>query len=176
LLEVKALGTRLLIGRQGALQAGHKCGSLMIQPSAPDMDFVAGQELGRLVDHHPDLPQAMSLAMILQILNALAYIHQRGILHRDLKPANILVRRDYTIALTDFGIAHRSGSELTQLGDLLGSPLYMAPEQLRGEWLDCRADLFSVGVLLYYLLTHRKPFVAGSSIFEARATEALHCA
>ncbi|MFZ4790153.1 MAG: serine/threonine-protein kinase [Candidatus Competibacteraceae bacterium] len=126
------------------------------------MDFVAGQELGRLVDHHPDLPQAMSLAMILQILNALAYIHQRGILHRDLKPANILVRRDYTIALTDFGIAHCSGSELTQLGDLLGSPLYMAPEQLRGEWLDCRADLFSVGVLLYYLLTHRKPFVAGS--------------
>lgn len=126
------------------------------------MDFVAGQELGRLVDHHPDLPQAMSLAMILQVLNALAYVHQQGIIHRDLKPANILVRRDYTIALTDFGIAHCSGSELTQLGDLLGSPLYMAPEQLRGESLDCRADLFSVGVMLYYLLTHRKPFVADS--------------
>ena len=126
------------------------------------MDFVSGQELGRLVEQRPDLPPAMSLAMILQILNALAYIHQKGIIHRDLKPANILVRQDYAIALTDFGIAHCSGSELTQLGDLLGSPLYMAPEQLRGEALDHRADLFAVGVILYYLLTHRKPFIADS--------------
>lgn len=126
------------------------------------MDFVSGQELGRLVEQRPDLPPAMSLAMILQILNALAYIHQKGVIHRDLKPANILVRQDYAIALTDFGIAHCSGSELTQLGDLLGSPLYMAPEQLRGEALDHRADLFAVGVILYYLLTHRKPFIADS--------------
>lgn len=126
------------------------------------MDFVAGQELGRLIEHRPDLPPAMILAMILQTLNALAYVHQQGIIHRDLKPANIMVRQDYAIALTDFGIAHCRGSELTQLGDLLGSPLYMAPEQLRGEPLDCRADLFSVGVILYYLLTHRKPFIADS--------------
>ena len=126
------------------------------------MEFIAGQELGRLIEQRPDLPPAMSLAMILQILNALAYVHQQGIIHRDLKPANILVRQDYAIALTDFGIAHCSGSELTQLGDLLGSPLYMAPEQLRGEALDCRADLFAVGVILYYLLTHRKPFIADS--------------
>ncbi len=126
------------------------------------MDFVAGQELGRLIEHRPDLPPAMILAMILQTLNALAYVHQQGIIHRDLKPANIMVRQDYAIALTDFGIAHCCGSELTQLGDLLGSPLYMAPEQLRGEPLDSRADLFSVGVILYYLLTHRKPFIADS--------------
>ncbi|MBK8536689.1 MAG: protein kinase [Candidatus Competibacteraceae bacterium] len=79
-------------------------------------------------------------------------------IHRDIKPANILVRPDYTLILTDFGIAHVGGSELTQTGDLLGSPLHMAPEQLRGEPVDGRADLFAAGVVLYYLLTQRKPF------------------
>lgn len=126
------------------------------------MDLVEGQELGRLLEQQPALPLCMNLAIILQVLNALAYAHQQGVIHRDIKPANIMVRQDYTIVLTDFGIAHLSGSQLTQVGELLGSPLYMAPEQLRGEPLDHRADLFSTGVLLYFLLTHRKPFMADS--------------
>jgi serine/threonine protein kinase len=124
------------------------------------MEFVAGQELGKLLESQPKLPLAMSLALMLQVLNALAYAHAHGVIHRDIKPANILVRPDYTIILTDFGIAHIGGSELTQTGDLLGSPLYMAPEQLRGEPVDGRADLFAAGVVLYYLLTQRKPFAA----------------
>ena len=124
------------------------------------MEFVAGQELGKLLESQPKLPLAMSLALMLQVLNALAYAHAQGVIHRDIKPANILVRPDYTIILTDFGIAHIGGSELTQTGDLLGSPLYMAPEQLRGEPVDGRADLFAAGVVLYYLLTQRKPFAA----------------
>ncbi|MCC8999558.1 MAG: serine/threonine protein kinase [Candidatus Contendobacter sp.] len=124
------------------------------------MEFVTGQELGKLLESKPKLPLAMSLALMLQVLNALAYAHDQGVIHRDIKPANILVRPDYTITLTDFGIAHVGGSELTQTGDVLGSPLYMAPEQLRGEPVDGRADLFAVGVVLYYLLTQRKPFSA----------------
>lgn len=124
------------------------------------MEFVTGQELGKLLEKQPKLPLAMSLALMLQVLNALAYAHNQGVIHRDIKPANILVRPDYTIILTDFGIAHVGGSELTQTGDLLGSPLYMAPEQLRGEPVDGRADLFAAGVVLYYLLTQRKPFAA----------------
>ncbi|MCP5158880.1 MAG: serine/threonine protein kinase [Gammaproteobacteria bacterium] len=126
------------------------------------MDLVEGQELGRLLEQRPSLSLGMNLAIVLQVLNALAYAHEQGVIHRDIKPANIMVRQDYTIALTDFGIAHVSGSELTHTGELLGSPLYIAPEQLRGESVDQRADLFSVGVVLYYLLTRRKPFVADS--------------
>lgn len=124
------------------------------------MELITGQELGKLLEQQPKLPLAMSLALMLQVLNALAYAHDQGIIHRDIKPANILVRPDYTITLTDFGIAHVSGSELTQTGDLLGSPLYMAPEQLRGDPVDRRADLFAAGVVLYVLLTQRKPFAA----------------
>jgi len=126
------------------------------------MELVEGQELGRLLNQQPALSLSMNLAIILQVLNALAYAHREGVIHRDIKPANIMVRQDYTIALTDFGIAHLSGSELTQVGELLGSPLYMAPEQLRGEPVDLRADLFSTGVLLYFLLTQHKPFIADS--------------
>lgn len=126
------------------------------------MQLVEGQELGQLLDQQPTLPLGMKLAIVLQILNALAYAHGQGVIHRDIKPSNILVRRDYTIAVTDFGIAHVHGSELTHTGELLGSPLYMSPEQLRGELIDERADLFSAGVVFYYLLTHRKPFVADS--------------
>jgi hypothetical protein len=126
------------------------------------MELVEGQELGHLLKQQPTLPLGMNLAIILQVLNALAYAHRQGVIHRDIKPANIMVRQDYTIALTDFGIAHLSGSQLTQVGELLGSPLYMAPEQLRGEPVDLRADLFSTGVLLYFLLTQRKPFMADS--------------
>jgi serine/threonine-protein kinase len=126
------------------------------------MQLVEGQELGRLLEHQPTLPLGMKLAIVLQILNALAYAHQQGIIHRDIKPSNILVRRDYTIVLTDFGIAHVQGSELTHTGELLGSPLYMSPEQLRGEVIDERADLFSAGVVFYFLLTQRKPFIADS--------------
>ncbi|MFO7640479.1 MAG: serine/threonine-protein kinase, partial [Candidatus Competibacteraceae bacterium] len=86
------------------------------------MDLIPGQELGRLLEQRPELPLRMSLALLLQVLNALAYAHGQGVIHRDIKPANILVRQDYTLVLTDFGIAHIGGSELTQTGDLLGSP------------------------------------------------------
>ncbi|MDQ5911629.1 MAG: eukaryotic-like serine/threonine-protein kinase [Pseudomonadota bacterium] len=126
------------------------------------MELIEGQELGRLLARQATLPLAMNLAIVLQVLNALTYAHQHGVIHRDIKPANIMVRPDYTIVLTDFGVAHLGGSELTQVGELLGSPLYMAPEQLIGEPVDGRSDLFSTGVLLYFLLTQRKPFIADS--------------
>lgn len=126
------------------------------------MELVEGQELSSLLTVQPALSLPLRLAIVLQVLNALDYAHRQGVIHRDIKPANVMVHDDYSIALTDFGIAHVQHSQMTQSGELLGSPLYMAPEQLRGACIDQRTDLFSAGVLLYLLLTKHKPFVADS--------------
>jgi len=126
------------------------------------MDRIDGEELRQRLT--PDTPQplAASLAIVLQLLNALAYAHGHGIVHRDIKPANILVRKDLSTVLTDFGIARLEDSDLTRPGELLGSPAYMAPEQIQGSQVDQRVDLYAVGVVLYQLLTGRKPFNADS--------------
>lgn len=92
------------------------------------------------------------------ICEALAFAHQQGIVHRDIKPANIMTPKGKPLKLTDFGIAHVTDSDLTQEGALVGTPHYMSPEQFMGYKLDGRADLFSVGVMLYELLTGEKPF------------------
>lgn len=126
------------------------------------MELVEGQELSNLLTAQPALSLPLRLAIALQVLNALDYAHRQGVIHRDIKPANVMVHDDYSIALTDFGIAHVQDSQMTQSGELLGSPLYMAPEQLRGAGIDQRTDLFSAGVLLYLLLTKHKPFAADS--------------
>lgn len=106
------------------------------------MDFIAGQELGRLIEQRPDSPPAMSLADLHLMPWPMFTSRASSTAISSLTSTRLRHRSDR------FGIAHCSGSELTQLGDLLGSPLYMAPEQLRGEALDCRADLFAVGVIL----------------------------
>ena len=96
--------------------------------------------------------------IILQVLDALAYSHAQGVIHRDIKPSNIMVSREGVIKLTDFGVARLESSNLTQTGDLIGTPSYMAPEQFSGEVADARTDLYAVAVVLYELLTRRRPF------------------
>jgi serine/threonine-protein kinase len=114
------------------------------------MDHVAGQASASA----PAPAQALSLALFRQLLLALAYLHQRAIVHCDVKPANLLVGPNGQLKLADFGLARRFG----QGGAAIGTPSFMAPEQLRGQVLDGRADVFSAGVVLYQILTGKRPF------------------
>lgn len=121
------------------------------------MEFVDGTPLSALLaEQLPALPQVLEWSS--DLLAALDYSHAHGVVHRDVKPANLLVTRDGRIKISDFGIARIESSTLTQTGAMLGTPSYMSPEQFRGETVDGRSDLFSAGVVLYQLLTGKRPF------------------
>ncbi|MSQ52737.1 MAG: response regulator [Betaproteobacteria bacterium] len=94
-----------------------------------------------------------------QVLDGIGHAHSEGVIHRDIKPGNIMINSDGRIKISDFGIARIDSSHLTQVGEILGTPYYMAPEQFIGAAIDPPADLYSVGVIAYELLTGRKPFV-----------------
>jgi len=117
------------------------------------MEYVKGFSLHEYLTVHKKVPIKKTLNTVVQVLKALHFAHQQGIVHRDIKPANILLLPDNHVKITDFGIARLPYSELTQIGFVLGSPYYMSPEQAFAEQADHRADLFSVGVILAQLLT-----------------------
>ncbi len=106
----------------------------------------------------------LSQRYVWQIATALNAIHEVGILHRDLKPANVMVREDHSLALIDFGHAKQMflEAELTETGEIFGTPYYMSPEQGQGDPIDARSDIYSLGVMWYELLTGRKPYTAAS--------------
>ncbi len=122
------------------------------------MEFVEGRTLRQMVPHGERLEPDQVLDLAMQVARGLEYAHQRGVVHRDVKPANILMRDDGLVKLADFGVARIESSELTRTGQSVGSPSYIAPEMLRDQEVDGRADLFSLGVILYELLTGLKPF------------------
>lgn len=122
------------------------------------MEYVRGTNLKQLIQRGESFPSEFVISVVTQIAAGLDYAHSRGVVHRDVKPANILLTADNEAKITDFGIARYNASNLTHAGQLLGTPNYMAPEQIRGGEVDHRADLFSLGVLVYELLTRRKPF------------------
>ena len=124
------------------------------------MELVEGRELRELIrDGLVGPAQAIEIAAL--VADALAFAHQHGIVHRDIKPGNIMVLDDGRIKIMDFGIARlQEPTVKTQTGVLLGSPQYMSPEQISGQSLDGRADVFSLGVVLYEMLTGIKPFDA----------------
>jgi serine/threonine-protein kinase len=101
--------------------------------------------------------------LIRQLLDGLGYAHQQGVIHRDIKPSNILINDDGRLKLTDFGIARIDSSTLTQVGEIMGSPGYMSPEQFLGTDIDARGDVYSVGVIAYELLTARRPFIGNNA-------------
>lgn len=122
------------------------------------MEFIDGQSLRDLNLQRGAWPLLDALALAYQLLEALDFFHERGVVHRDIKPANIMIDTAGNLTVTDFGIARIESSELTQVGTILGTPSYMSPEQISGLPIDGRSDLFSVGVILYEMLTGQKPF------------------
>lgn len=129
------------------------------------MELVEGQSLDQLIKSSGMLPSVRSVSIITQVLSALGFAHANGIVHRDIKPSNVMVLPGDQVKVADFGIARLDASEFTIVGDLLGTPAYMAPEQLSGGPIDHRTDLFAAGVILFEMLTGVKPF-RGKSITE----------
>ena len=123
------------------------------------MEFLQGRELRDILNDEKLLPVDQVLDIVAQVALGLAYAHEHGIIHRDVKPSNIMVLRDGHAKITDFGIARMaSASVRTQTGMVLGSPKYMSPEQVMGKLTDQRSDIFSLGVMLYEMLTGQPPF------------------
>ncbi len=123
------------------------------------MEFLEGRELRDILNDRALLPIDQVLNIVAQVAQGLAYAHEHDIIHRDVKPSNIMVIRDGHAKITDFGIARMaSASVRTQTGMVLGSPKYMSPEQVMGKSIDQRSDIFSLGVMLYEMLTGQAPF------------------
>ncbi|MHB1245349.1 MAG: serine/threonine protein kinase [Sulfuriferula sp.] len=123
------------------------------------MEYLEGESLDMLLDNHIHLSIERIAHITLQIANGLAYAHQHGVIHRDIKPANIILMRSGRIVkITDFGIAQIPTTEQLSEGSLLGSPRYMSPEQVQGKVVDGRSDVFSLGIVLYEMLTGHAPF------------------
>jgi len=126
------------------------------------MEHIEGSTLEKMLldDQPPEKEQILTL--LRQTAAGIDFAHSKGIVHRDIKPANIMVRKDWTAKIADFGIAKMQSQSLTQTGLVVGTPNYMSPEQIQGKTVDGKADQFSLGVIAYEVMTGEKPFVADS--------------
>ncbi|NIM20685.1 MAG: protein kinase [Candidatus Latescibacteria bacterium] len=126
------------------------------------MEYVEGQSLKRVMEQWSPMPLEFALAVVHQILLGLEHAHAKGIVHRDIKPGNVLLTRYGKVKITDFGLAKltQSKTQDTAANSILGTPLYMSPEQAFGESVDCRSDLFSLGTMMYEMITGKQPFAS----------------
>jgi CHASE2 domain-containing sensor protein len=123
------------------------------------MEYLQGYTLDKMIQKKSDLNYKIVAKIMIQTCLALSYAHDKGIIHRDIKPANIMILDNFDIKVMDFGIARLGGSAtMTQTGMAMGTPSYIAPEILQGKTADKRSDIFSLGVVLYEILTGQKPF------------------
>ncbi|MDH5213062.1 MAG: protein kinase [Gammaproteobacteria bacterium] len=122
------------------------------------MEYLSGGDLKQKIDS--GISEAEAVSYLKQIASGLAKVHSVGVLHRDLKPGNVMLRGDGSLALIDFGLAKRMRlqQEITGSGEIFGTPYYMSPEQGRGNDVDARSDIYSLGVIFYEMLTGRKPY------------------
>ena len=127
------------------------------------LEYVAGEALNRILAREKKLPPATAVQLAEEIAEALDYAHAQGVTHRDIKPGNILVTQAGHAKIADFGIAKLNLAHFTLPGRVLGTPAYMAPEQLSGAGADGRSDLFSLGVILYAMVTGHSPFQGDSA-------------
>src|ERR1035441_8897543 len=122
------------------------------------MEFLEGESLEKIVQEQTVLPIEAILPIYDQVCSALDHAHRNMVVHRDVKPANIMILHNGLVKMTDFGIAKMMAMGMTQAGQILGTPNYMSPEQVKGRQIDGRSDIFSLGVILYELVTGEKPF------------------
>jgi eukaryotic-like serine/threonine-protein kinase len=140
------------------------------------MEFLDGRPLDEMLrEKSLNLKQIVDIGI--QVAQSLDYAHGQGIVHRDIKPSNIMLTSEGSVKITDFGIARiedPAAAQLTQAGEILGTPTYMSPEQVKGQAVDGRSDLYSLGVILYEISTGRRPFTGKNiaSIFNAITSEA----
>jgi predicted Ser/Thr protein kinase len=122
------------------------------------MEYLEGKSLEKLVEEQGLLPIQTIIPMYDQVCSALDHAHQHNVVHRDIKPANIMILDNGLVKVTDFGIAKMMSMGMTQAGQILGTPNYMSPEQVKGRQVDGRSDIFSLGIILYDLVTGEMPF------------------
>jgi serine/threonine protein kinase len=130
------------------------------------MEYLPGPSLADIIRRTPPLPLARRLEIMIDVCAGLAYAHRAGMIHRDVKPANVMLLEDGTAKVLDFGVARLAqdlSDGMTVVGTLLGTPAYMSPEMVSGQPVDHRADIFAVGVMLYELITSKKPFAGDNS-------------
>src|SRR5919197_614661 len=128
------------------------------------MEYLEGRSLRRLIAEEAPLEPERAIDLAVQILKAARFAHKRGIIHRDLKPHNVIVDSEGRAKVTDFGIAKAGASDVTQTGSIMGTAQYLSPEQAQGHAVSAASDLYSVGIILYELLTGRVPFEGESAV------------
>jgi tRNA A-37 threonylcarbamoyl transferase component Bud32 len=156
LIEAKAAGRLNHRNIVGIYDYGEEKGLSFIV-----MEFVQGKELKSFFAARHPFSMSQIVRLMGELLDALGYSHSRGVIHRDVKPDNIFVTEDGSVKLGDFGIARIDSTSKTHAGTVLGTPSYMAPEQIRGETADARSDLYAAGVILYQFLVGERPFSGG---------------
>src|SRR4051794_4729125 len=128
------------------------------------MEYLDGRTLKELLARNGPTPVPIAIDYSRQILGALAFAHRNGIVHRDIKPHNIVVGPDGRLKVTDFGIARSGASQMTEAGSIVGTAQYLSPEQARGAPVDPRSDLYSLGIVLYEMLTGHVPFTGDTAV------------
>src|SRR6204780_2310083 len=128
------------------------------------MEYVAGRSLKSIVRDEGPMDPATAIDIVVQILRGARFAHKRGVVHRDLKPHNVILDEEGRVKVTDFGIARAGASEITQTGSIMGTARYLSPEQAQGQPVSPRSDLYSIGVMLYELLTGTVPFEGDSVV------------
>jgi serine/threonine-protein kinase len=128
------------------------------------MEYLDGRTLKELIVRNGPTPVPIAIDYARQILGALAFAHRNGIIHRDIKPHNIIVGTDGRLKVTDFGIARSGTSQMTEAGSIVGTAQYLSPEQARGAPVDPRSDLYSLGIVLYEMLTGKVPFTGDTPV------------
>src|SRR5271165_5549763 len=128
------------------------------------MEYVAGRTLKTIVREHGALDPATAIEIVVQILRAARFAHRRGVIHRDLKPHNVILDEEGRARVTDFGIARAGASDMTLTGSIMGTAQYLSPEQAQGQAVSVASDLYSVGVILYELLTGVVPFEGETAV------------
>ena len=128
------------------------------------MEYVAGRSLKAIVREGGPLEPAVAIDIVIQILRAARFAHRRGVIHRDLKPHNVILDEEGRARVTDFGIARAGASDMTLTGSIMGTAQYLSPEQAQGYAVSAASDIYSVGVILYELLTGVVPFEGETAV------------